>query len=73
MDFTNEELEEWLASKVTKEIFKAFRTLREDLVETIATGGSQDGDKTGQLTARAVGEISGLDFFIEKRFLDNDN
>ncbi len=67
---TRMELEEWQSSDVTKWIFDLLRKDKHILIETLESGGtlSADAGATAQLTARCIGEISGLNHILESDF-----
>jgi len=69
-DFGKEELEEWKANKITRYMMYQINQEIERLSGILAGGGTLDGDRTGQLTARAVGEITGLDWVLQETFLE---
>ena len=70
MDFGKEELEEWKANKITRFMMHQIGDEIDRIKDVLATGGTLDGDRTGQLTARAVGEAAGLDWVLQETFLE---
>ena len=72
MDLTKAELDEWLSLKATREVLKHFVAKRADIRADVGNGLTLDADvgTTAQTTARAVGEIAGLNYFIEKEFIE---
>lgn len=69
---TKQDLVEWIESPVTKWYRDKLREEKADLEEQLAGGSTLDPapGATAQLTARIVGEIAGLNFAINRDFLD---
>ena len=60
---TNSEYLDWKQHPVTKEHLKYFTEVRDDMIESLANGHSL-GENTERETALMVGEIAGLNYFI---------
>lgn len=69
---TRAELEEWQSSDTTRWVLERLRLDRKALSEVMETGGTigPEVGTTAQLTARLVGEISGLDHILERDFTE---
>ena len=72
MNLTKTELDEWLNLKATREVMWHFIEKRSSIRADMGNGLTLDADAgtTAQTTARAVGEIAGLDYFIDKEFIE---
>jgi len=57
----------WKEHPVTEEMIRALTETREGIKEELASGATLD---SHEQTARYVGNIEGLDFFINHRFED---
>ena len=75
MDLSKEELEEWWHSKATQEVVKEFVKWRDAITTEMLDGRtlSDNAGFTAQMTARAVGEIAGLNYLIERKFVEDGN
>jgi hypothetical protein len=71
---TKEEFQEWWYLPQTQEVVAKLKEFRQAVVDEILESRtlSDNAGMTAQMTARAVGEIAGLDFFIEKRFQEDE-
>lgn len=69
---TLEEFQIWWNLPQTREVLSRIVEQKEGIVEQILDSNtlSDNAGLTAQLTARAVGEIAGLDYFIKKEFLE---
>lgn len=64
---TRSEYLSWREHPVTEEMIRALQETREGIKEELATGATLDNHIS---TARYVGNIEGLDFFLNHRFED---
>lgn len=68
-EITKDEFLSWYNQEVTQSIFQHIEQLRKEFVEGLASGITL-GDKTSETTARAVGNIEGLDYLLNIRYSD---
>jgi hypothetical protein len=74
LDFTKEDFELWWNSEITTKIRERFQREQETITELVMSSGTlaDTPGLTAQLTARAVGEAAGLNYFLKKEFLEDD-
>jgi len=63
---TKEELADWKQHPVTKHFTEYFVDIRNDMIEALSRGHTI-GEHTERETALMVGEIAGLNYFINSR------
>jgi len=71
---TKEEHQLWLALPQTKEILSKIVEWKSAIIQEIIESRtlSDNAGLTAQMTARAVGEIAGLDFILERKYLEDE-
>jgi len=71
---TKEEFQEWWYLPQTREVLGMMAVERQESAQKLIDGQtlSEDVGLTAQMTARAVGEVAAFDWFLEKRFLDDE-
>lgn len=68
---TKEEYRDWAEHPVTKEMVSALGETREGILEELGAGGTLS-ENTERDTARLVGNIEGLDFFLNHHYEEEE-
>jgi len=68
---TKEEYKDWAEHPVTQEMVKALEETRVGILDELGAGGTLS-ENTERDTARLVGNIEGLDFFLKHHYEDEE-
>lgn len=73
IDVDRDDLKMWLDSAITKLVLRKIEEERSNILEDLSEGGTlgADAGETAQNTAVQVGKIMGLDYILQRKFLDD--